>query len=93
MSRKLDSIWDCSRMVMPEHKQRIIQEEKKQEKRIKPILDPQEWEQIERELLESMSDQVPITLMLFDTYRDREYKGIVMAVDRQLRRIKLMVRG
>ncbi|KGE17545.1 YolD-like family protein [Paenibacillus wynnii] len=84
MSRKLDSIWDCNRMVMPEHKQRIIREEREQERHVKPTLDPQEIELIDRVLYQSMEAHSPVTLTLFDPFRNKQYKGIVMKVDRQL---------
>lgn len=50
MSRKLESIWDCSRMVMPEHKQRILHEERSQEWIGRPELDPQAIEEMSRRL-------------------------------------------
>ncbi|MEK4880106.1 MULTISPECIES: YolD-like family protein [Paenibacillus] len=46
MVKKLESIWDCSRMMLPEHKIRIISDERAQSLRSKPILDAQEWELI-----------------------------------------------
>ncbi|MCL6605610.1 MAG: YolD-like family protein [Paenibacillus sp.] len=84
MSRKLESIWDCSRMVMPEHKQRIIREEREQERRVKPTLDPQEIELIDRALYKSMEEHSPVTLTLFAPFGDSQYKGIVMKIDRQM---------
>lgn len=89
MSRKLESIWDCSCMVMPEHKQRIIREEREQVKRVKPDLDPQAIEEIEQVIAQSIEDHSPITLTVFGSDDDLEIRGIVMRVDRQLRQIKL----
>jgi hypothetical protein len=46
MVKKLESIWDCSRMMLPEHKIRIISDErgKQWRDRKKPVLDGQEWD-------------------------------------------------
>ncbi|SEN80179.1 YolD-like protein [Paenibacillus sophorae] len=38
-----------------------------------------------------MEDHAPVTLTLFDPFVDRQAHGIVMQVDRQLKRIKLRV--
>lgn len=89
MTRKLESIWECSRMVMPEHKQRIIREEREQVTRVKPELDPQAIEEIEQVVAQSIEDHSPITLSVFGPNDDMEIRGIVMTVDRQLRQVKL----
>ncbi|WP_246590764.1 YolD-like family protein [Paenibacillus sophorae] len=54
-------------------------------------MDPQEWELIDQALYHSMEDHAPVTLTLFDPFVDRQAHGIVMQVDRQLKRIKLRV--
>ncbi|WP_379126848.1 YolD-like family protein [Paenibacillus sp. sgz500958] len=84
-----NGLWESSRMVLPEHKNRIIREEHEQLRRTKPELDIQEWESIDRALYFSMADHAPVTLRLWDPFTDRVAKGIVMKVDHQLRRIKL----
>ncbi|MFD1776991.1 YolD-like family protein [Paenibacillus rhizophilus] len=57
--------------------------------REKPILDQKEWDIIDLSLYHSMEDHAPVTLTLWDPFVDRKAKGIVMQVDRQLKRIKL----
>ncbi|KGE16242.1 YolD-like family protein [Paenibacillus wynnii] len=89
MSRKLESIWDCSRMVMPEHKQRIIREEREQVQRVKPELDPQAIDEIEQAIAQSIENHSPITLTLYHPKCDKDIRGIVMSVDRQMRQIKV----
>lgn len=84
MTKKVESIWDCSRMMLPEYKQRIIQEESEQGRCVRPVLDPQEVELIERALYKSMEDHSAVTLTLYDPFENRSAKGIVMKVDRQL---------
>ncbi|WP_342436675.1 hypothetical protein NSS79_25585 [Paenibacillus sp. FSL L8-0436] len=57
--KKLESIFDCSRMMTPEHKQRIINDEQEQEwrDRKRPVLDVQEWELIDRALGYSLQER------------------------------------
>lgn len=91
MVKKLGSIFDCSRMMLPEHKQRIITDERMQSLRSKPVLDVQEWELIDHVLTYSQRYNEQETITLFDPRHDIEIRGIVLAVDRQLRQIKFQM--
>ncbi|WP_340004405.1 YolD-like family protein [Paenibacillus sp. FSL K6-0276] len=60
-------------------------------KKERPVLDEQEWEWelIVLALYHSMADHEPVTIKLFDLYKEVLYKDIVIQVDRKLKRIKL----
>lgn len=68
---------------MPDKQQHESSENKK------PVLNTKEWELIDIALYHSMNDNAPVTLTLYDPYKVVLYKGIVLQVDRQLKRIKL----
>lgn len=91
MVKKLESIWDCSRMMLPEHKIRIISDEREQQwrDRKKPVLDAQEWELIDQVLTYSKRYGEQITITQFEQVQDIKIRGIVMTIDKHLRRIKL----
>lgn len=84
-----NGLWESSRMMLPEHTIRIIHDEREQLRKEKPEIDPQEWELIDQALYYSMADHAPIKLTIFDAFVDRQAKGTVMKVDRQLKRIKI----
>lgn len=75
-------------MVMPEHKNRILDDSLKEEVRSKPDLDPQALAEISQVLAQSLEDCSPITITLFGEYEDRSIHGIVMRVEQHLRQIK-----
>ncbi|MEK3767478.1 YolD-like family protein [Paenibacillus sp. FSL R5-0887] len=83
MMKKLENVWECSRMILPEHKNRIIDDNNEQERREKPILDLQEIERFEILLYRSMEEHSPITLTLFDPMENILKRGIVMKLDKQ----------
>ncbi|WP_342435891.1 YolD-like family protein [Paenibacillus sp. FSL L8-0436] len=91
--KKLESIFDCSRMMTPEHKLRIISDEREQQwrDRKKPVLDAQELELIDQVLAYSKRYGEQITVTMFDPVQDIKVRGVVLAVDRQLRQIKLQM--
>lgn len=93
MVKKLDSIFDCSRMMTPEHKRRIISDEQEQQwrDRKKPMLDAQEWELIDLALRHSLQECEQVTLVLFDQVQDVKVRGVVLKVDQQLRQIKFQM--
>lgn len=83
-----NGLWEGSRMIMPEHKNRILSDAQMEEVRSKPELDPQALEEIQQILAQSMEDHSPITLTMFDAYKEKSVHGIVMRVDQQLRQVK-----
>lgn len=44
MAKKLESVWEGSRFMLPEHAQLLRQEMREQVRRSKPVIDPDEWE-------------------------------------------------
>ncbi|WP_342436685.1 YolD-like family protein [Paenibacillus sp. FSL L8-0436] len=93
MGKKLEGngLWEGSRMMLPEHKLRIISDEQGQEfrDRKKPELDEQRIEEFEQIFAQSIEDHGPITVIVFHPRNDEQIHGIVMKVDRGTRRIKL----
>lgn len=83
-----NGLWEGSRMLMPEHKNRILDDPLNEEVQSKPDLDPQELAEISQVLAQSLEDCSPITITLFGEYEDRSIHGIVMRVDQHLRQIK-----
>lgn len=75
-------------MIMPEHKNRILDDSLKEEVRSKPDLDPQALAEISQVLAQSLEDCSPITITLFGEYEERSIHGIIMRVDQQLKQIK-----
>ncbi|MEK4882621.1 MULTISPECIES: YolD-like family protein [Paenibacillus] len=83
-----NGLWESSRMIMPEHKNRMLDDALNEETRKKPDLDPQALAEISQVLAQSLEDCSPITLTLFGEYKDKTIHGIVMKVDRQHGQIK-----
>ncbi|MEK5278776.1 YolD-like family protein [Paenibacillus sp. FSL H7-0735] len=83
-----NGLWESSRMIMPEHKIRILDDVLNEETRKKPDLDSQALSEISQVLAQSLEDCSPITLTLFDPIENKSIHGIVMRVDRQLGQIK-----
>jgi hypothetical protein len=85
MGHKLEGngLWESSRMMLPEHKERIIAEnfEFKNKKLPRSTLDEQEWEQIIRVLMESLGTRVSAHFQLYDKYEESAVIGIVERVD------------
>jgi hypothetical protein len=78
-----NGLWESSRMMLPEHKERIIAGnfEFKHKRLPKPTLDEQAWEDIMRVLMESMGMRVSARFQLFHEYEDCAAIGIVDKID------------
>ncbi|MBP2002503.1 hypothetical protein J2Z69_003589 [Paenibacillus shirakamiensis] len=91
MAGKLEAngLWESSRMMLPEHKAAILRAGREQHRQMKPILDPQEMEEIERLLDQSLRSHVQVTLRIYGEYETRELRGIVTSIHTHSREIKL----
>ncbi|MBO9600354.1 MAG: YolD-like family protein [Cohnella sp.] len=83
----MEDIWSASRMMLPEHKERIIalNYAELNPRRERPVLDDQESEQIMQVLMESLGLRVTAEFKLFHEYEDLAVIGIVDRVDPYLR--------
>lgn len=82
--------WESSRMMLPEHKERILQRKREQHRKDRPILDEQEVTEISSAIWGSMNVGWEITLTIFGEYVDREVTGRVEKVDTQLQQVKII---
>lgn len=91
MRKKLDGngIWESSRMMLPEHKERIRDELHQQDLHDRPILAEDEREDINRAISESLYTGARLALLMYDPIMDFELTGIVTKIDQQLQRLKL----
>ncbi|MCZ1265404.1 YolD-like family protein [Paenibacillus tundrae] len=94
MASKLtgNGIIEESRIILPEHREAYVKAMNEQERRGKPVLDEQEIQLIEEAILESYQECKTITLTVFNPFDDEELRGVVTAIDKPNRRVKL-VRG
>jgi len=83
-----NGLWEGSRMIMPEHKARILNDSLREEIRSKPDLDPQALAEISRVLAQSLEDCSPITVTVFKESGDIQVHGVVTKVDQELKQIK-----
>lgn len=90
MAKKLEGngLWESSRMMLPEHKERIRSWRAEVESRHeKPIPDEQAWEEWGRLMQESLEHGRLITLTVYDPYQDVVVTGQVHRIDQMQQRI------
>lgn len=91
MGKKLEGngLWEGSRMMLPEHKIRIISDERETLRRSKPVLDEQKLEEIERTLALSLRSHLRVAVVLFDPFENTVLKGFVTSIHSHSRELKL----
>lgn len=75
--------------MLPEHKERMRREQKEERRKMRPILDAQEIEQIERAISESLRARKILTISIWGEYADTSVRGVVTTIQAYLREIKL----
>jgi hypothetical protein len=82
-------LWESSRMMLPEHKERIVGHRESLKRKERPVLDEQEMEELALKIGESLEAGRPVTLKLYGDFANREVAGVVTKVDPQAGRIRL----
>ncbi|CAM2814435.1 YolD-like family protein [Paenibacillus sediminis] len=83
MTKKLqgNGLFESSRMMLPEHREAYLQHQQRIERRIRPELDSQVIEHIERILSQSLDGGARITLTLWNESEDKKLSGKVIQFD------------
>lgn len=91
MSKKLqgNGIWESSRMMLPQHRERIIENQKLYKKKIKPIIHEDEWELIFQNINLSLSEHENVKVVIFGEYEYSEVNGVVTSVSQIQSKFKI----
>ncbi|RXZ77986.1 YolD-like family protein [Paenibacillaceae bacterium] len=91
MSKKLtgNGLWESSRMMLPEHKERINESQENHKKRSKPIIHEDEWEIILRSISDSYLEGFGIEVNLFTLYGDRMISGTVSQISSHSKKFRI----
>jgi hypothetical protein len=91
MSKKLqgNGLFESSRMMLPEHKEAYIEHQQGLDRKVRPILDEQQTEDISRSIADSMLTGEEITFMLFGEFGEQKVTGRVVKIDQRQKAIKL----
>ena len=73
--------WESSRMMLPEHREALIDHKRRSNIQPKPILDDQELQEISNAVYSSFIQKSLISLVLYGEYENRTINGIVQRVD------------
>lgn len=86
-------VWESSRMMLPEHKEKLKQHQKELEKRKKPLIDEQQLDIFSQILSDAMVNGINVKIEVFGPYTDRYVSGNVLKFDSQRRQIKMRSKG
>ncbi|WP_145323433.1 YolD-like family protein [Paenibacillus xylanexedens] len=91
MSKKLEAngLWESSRMMLPQHKERIIQHRTQFHTHAKPLIHEDEWEIIAQNLEMSLNYTLQAAIEVFNEWGNRYVHGIVTSVSTFQKKIKI----
>lgn len=82
-------LWESSRMMLPEHREAFIRQRRDWAVRERPEADEQEQERWIAQLMEAFRMRTPLKVRVWEVQREREWNGIVRAVDPERSRFQL----
>lgn len=93
MSKKLEKngMWESSRMMLPEHREAILADNRTLKKLIKPELDDQQIAIIDQALHSAFKSKRTIILTVFGVYKLKIIIGVVLMLDPMLRMVKIIL--
>ncbi|OEH94545.1 YolD-like family protein [Bacillus solimangrovi] len=83
-------MWESSRMMLPEHKQRIQQHQKELLKRNRVILDEQRLAEFSQIISDALNQNSLIKIQVFHPYHDSYFTGKIERILLEHKQIKLV---
>ncbi|WP_051620400.1 YolD-like family protein [Paenibacillus sp. UNC451MF] len=84
-----NGLWESSRMMLPEHRERSVQLHKQTDRLAKLELMEEELQELFGRLKSSMSNTLEVTVSVFCEYGRMKYTGIVSGLDPRQQLVKL----
>ncbi|MBX4152395.1 YolD-like family protein [Paenibacillus lautus] len=91
MSKKLEGngLWESSRMMLPQHKERIIEHHNQHKIKVKPMLHEDEWDTITQNISLSLNYNEVVIIEIFDEYENRSIEGRITSVSTIGKKLKV----
>ncbi|MCM3632105.1 YolD-like family protein [Paenibacillus camelliae] len=95
MSKKLqgNGLFESSRMMLPEHKEAIVNYQLALNKKQRPVLDEQRFEELSYRMFEALYKNLEVAITVFHPYMDTVITGMITKIDTQLKRVKVVSEG
>jgi hypothetical protein len=91
LGKKLEGngMWESSRMMLPEHREAILDQTRNKDNKKRNELDEQELLLIETTIHQSMQHHQTLTFSLYDPHEDLKVIGLVERVDQRAKQIRV----
>lgn len=91
MPQKLtgNGLWESNRIIMPEHRDAILEFRVRRNARTKPMIHEDEYGVFSRRLVNSLKNKELVDIEIFEKYSNRVIRGIVTYIDSYKQRIKI----
>ncbi|AHD06040.1 YolD-like family protein [Paenibacillus larvae] len=83
MSKKLtgNGLWESSRMMLPEHREQLLEQRRELKKHAKPLLDEQRLEELSTILNYALATKHKVRFTVYDVYEDQHIAGVLIKYD------------
>lgn len=87
--RRGNLLWEGSRMMLPEHREGLLDRRREQRKQDMPDLDEDQQTIIDQAIGMSLYSKSEITLTIYNPFEDRRLMGYVVRIDQHRGRVLL----
>lgn len=87
--RRGNLLWEGSRMMLPEHKERLLSHRRQLGSRARPELDEQQLQEFSQTLALAMQEELRVAVRLYAPTGDEPFEGRIIALSAVRRAVKL----
>lgn len=88
--RRGNLLWESSRMMLPEHKEALLERTRKQKEISAPLLGEEQLMELNQVILQSIDHDLAVTITYVTKGEPRQFWGWITKVDPQQRLIKII---
>lgn len=81
--------WEASRMILPEHREQILQHQQQTNQQQKPILDEQRLDELSQQLLTAVHQKDIVKMTVYSNYCNNSIIGSIKKLDYETKRIQV----
>lgn len=81
MSERGNKLWHGSRFVLPEHREALLAYDRQEKRQVRPVLDPDQLEELNRILTEALQEEQPIAITAYSPYGNERIRLVPQKID------------
>lgn len=89
LSKGYNLRWESSRMMLPEHREQLLEEKRKQKEFQLPVLDEDRIQEMNYAMMQSIANEQPVIITYAEKYGPTTFYGWIQKIDAMEKSLKI----